>query len=205
MGASAVGRRFRTGDGGGRLGGWMRMLEETLPNTLTALDDLAAALVSRVNGVHTTGFGMDGTPPGTAFFDTAGVTAATIDLAAAGKVDSKKIVASSTDPTTGVQDGALALAIAGLRDDKMMDGGTATAETFVIDLVSGVGADLSKARQQYDARSTAAVHLDAMEQGVSGVSIEEEMTNLIQYQHAFQASTRVLNTVQQMLDTLLSL
>ena len=44
-----------------------------------------------------------------------------------------------------------------------------------------------------------------MEQGVSGVSLDEEMTNLIQYQQAFAAAARVLDTAQQMFDTLLAL
>ena len=48
-------------------------------------------------------------------------------------------------------------------------------------------------------------HLMGMERGVSGVSLDEEMTNLIQYQQAFAASARVLNTAQQMFDTLLNL
>ncbi len=201
------------GDASGRIGSWMTMLEETFPDTLAALDDLAGTLVRQVNTHHAAGFGLDGTT-GVNFFHFVdnggvgdeGVTAASIRLSDEVRQDSRHIAASAgdpTDPLAGASDSDIANAIAGLQDAMLVGG--EPSENFVINLVSGIGARIERASGQHEARTTAATHVEAMERGVSGVSIEEEMTNLIQYQHAFQASARVLNTVQQMLDTLLSM
>ncbi len=87
----------------------------------------------------------------------------------------------------------------------MLNGGTETIETFATNLVAGIGASVQQASLQAVGQTAVLDHLAGMEQGVSGVSLDEEMTNLIQYQQAFAASARVLNTAQQMFDTLLAL
>ena len=71
--------------------------------------------------------------------------------------------------------------------------------------VSQVGSDVKSAQ---NAQSTAQAVLTAVNnqrQSVDGVSIDEEMTNLIQYQQAYQAAARVMNTINQTLGTLLSM
>ena len=95
--------------------------------------------------------------------------------------------------------------ISGLRDASVVTGSAETAEKWVINLVGGIGADAHRTRAQYEHAAAFTNHIEAMEKGVSGVSIEEEMTDLIQHQQSYQASARVLNTVQTMLDALLSM
>ena len=58
---------------------------------------------------------------------------------------------------------------------------------------------------QAGAHAAVASHFAAMEQGVSGVSLDEEMTHLLEAQHAFAAAARVLDTAEQMMDTVLAL
>lgn len=196
---------FRTdAEGNGRLGGWLHLLNHTLPETRTALDDLAGTLVREVNALHTGGFGLDGSTD-VAFFHEEGVTAATIRLSSEVLADSKSIATSSQDPASGVNDGTVALDIARLRDALLMNDDTESTETFVINLVSDLGARVDRASSQYESRAAFASHVEAMEKGISGVSLEEEMTKLIQYQQSFQAATRVLNTAQEMMDALLAL
>ena len=95
----------------------------------------------------------------------------------------------------------MALDIAGLRTQPVLNDGAETIETFATNLVAGV----QKASLQAVGQTAILDHLSGMEQGVSGVSLDEEMTNLIQYQQAFAAAARVLDTAQQMFDTLLAL
>ena len=198
-------------EGGGRLSGWLRLLEEHLPDTLTSLDALAESIVKEVNAIHTTGYGPDGSTNINFFFynngagGEEGISAASIRISDEIENAITNIASSSGDPTNGYNDSSIALAIADLRDDLLLNGGTESLETYAINLVTGIGINVDQASSNYESSAILATHLEGMEKGISGVSIEEEMTNLIQFQQAFAATARVLNTAQEMLDTILAL
>jgi flagellar hook-associated protein 1 FlgK len=59
--------------------------------------------------------------------------------------------------------------------------------------------------QLLDVQQNAVEDFDARRQEVSGVSIDEEVTNLLQVQRAFEASARVITTTDRMLETLLGI
>lgn len=183
----------------GRIGAQLQTLTQDLPDALTSLDSLAAGLVASVNALHAGGTGLDGVS-GRSFFDPTGVTAATIGLSSdvAGTPDA---IGASGDGATG--DSSVALEIAALRTGAVV--GTETAEAFVTSLVSGIGASASEASTRAAGQAVVAGQLESLERGISGVSIDEEMTQMIELQQSFAATARVLNTAQEMMDTLLAL
>ncbi len=185
----------------GKLGAWLRTLNQTLPDTRAALDAMTNALVTEVNALHSAGYGLDG-GTGRDFFDPAALSAGSVRLSADVLGDSAAIAASGDPAAQG--DNAVALGIAGLRAQPLI-GGSDTIESFATNLVADIGASVQKASLQAVGHAAVVDHLAGMELGVSGVSLDEEMTNLIQYQQAFAASARVLDTAQQMFDTLLAL
>ncbi len=197
-------------EGGGRLGGWLRTLQSTLPDALASLDAIAEALVKEINTVHTTGHDLDGNT-GVAFFHydagppESGVTASSIRLSDAVNDDSRAIVASAGDPSDGVNDSEVANDIFRLSEAGLMNGGTETIESYAINLVTGIGATARRASSLYESHAALANQVDAMAKGVSGVSLEEEMTDLIRYQQSFAAAARVLNSAEAMMESLLTL
>jgi flagellar hook-associated protein 1 FlgK len=193
---------LRPSSEGGRIGGWLHTLQTTLPETQASLDTLASTLVTQVNTLHATGYGLDGVT-GRNFFDPASTTAATIQLSSDVLGDVNAIAASGDATASG--DNGIALQIAALRDATLMNSGTTTMGTYVIDLVTGIGSQVESALTQLSGQAMVVDNLDGMEQGVSGVSVDEEMTHLIELQQAYAASARVLNTAQEMMDTLLNL
>jgi flagellar hook-associated protein 1 FlgK len=86
--------------------------------------------------------------------------------------------------------------------------GTASAASTIGDQygrqVASLGVDSSTAAGQSANQQVLISHLTTQQQQVSGVSLDEETTNLIQYQHAYQAAARVINVVDDMLDTLIN-
>jgi flagellar hook-associated protein 1 FlgK len=170
---------------GGSLGAQLKTLQKTLPDT-------RAALVADVNAAHGAGYGLDGST-GLNFFDPAGVTAGSIRLSD-DVSDPAAIAASGAPDAPG--DSSVASALAALREG---------FDTQAIDITAGVGGKLRAARSAAGAQAAIVDHLAAMEAGVSGVSVDEEMTNLIEAQHAFAAAARVLTTADEMMQTLLSL
>ncbi len=164
---------------GGQLGALLGLSAPAGPlaSFQTGLDEVAAQLAGSVNALHTT----------TPFFT--GATAATIAVA----VTPAQVQTSSPAAAGGNN---IAQAIAALR------GGA--ADRAYTGLVAKVGSDVQTAQ---DDQSTAKAVVGAIEnqrQSVSGVSLDEEMTNLISFQRGYQASARTLTMMDEMLDTLIN-
>ena len=184
---------FKAGDeGNGRLGGLLRMLNDHLPETRAGLDALAARLVDGVNTAHAAGYGLDG-GTGRDVFDPAGVTAATLARSADLDGPDKLALAGAPDAPGDV---SVALAVADLREGVEKDAAA---------VVGRVGQRVQSAAGHADAAGALVNHFEGLASGVSGVSLDEEMTHLIEYQQAYAASARVITTAQNLFDTLLAL
>jgi flagellar hook-associated protein 1 FlgK len=162
---------------GGRLGALIKL---TGPNgALTAvqeqLDEVASTLSSTVNGFLPK-----------AFFS--GASAATLAVA----LSSPEVQASGTGNPGGNE---LAQSIAALR------GGAAEQE--YAGLVEKIGSDVRTAQDDKTNLQTTLLAVNDQRQSVSGVSLDEEMTNLITYQRGYQASARTLTAMSEMLETLI--
>lgn len=187
----------------GRIGAILRTLNTTIPTVEQQLDDLAASLVDRINAIHSTGYDLDGNT-GLNFFDPAGTTADTLSLSA--DIAGARAIAASGNPDPSAQgDNATALAIVNERAVEQTALNDATFENFALDIVSSIGSQLQAANGQFEGHSAVVSYLSGLERGVSGVSINEELTRLIQFQQSFSAAARVLNSAQAMMDSLLSL
>lgn len=177
---------------GGVLGAHLGLVRDALPATRTALDALAADVVVGVNGVHRAGFGLDGST-GLDLFDPAGTTAATIRLDPLFP-GPDALAASVATGQTG--DGSHAAQLASLG---------AAAYTSATGLLAGVGSRARASLTAAEANAAYADHAAALRDGVTKVSLDEEMTQLIRYQQAYAASARVLETANGLFDTLLAL
>jgi flagellar hook-associated protein 1 len=166
---------------GGKLGALQALASPGGPALTyrSQLDAVAADLVSKVNALH----------PATPFFDPAGTTAATIGVVATA---STAQTSSTGDP--GGND--VAQAIASLR-------GGSTDQMYGT-LVAQIGVDVNAANNAESISQTLADAVDKRRQSVSGVSLDEEMTNLVRFQRGYQASARAMTTLDDMLDTLIN-
>jgi flagellar hook-associated protein 1 FlgK len=162
---------------GGRLGALLTMTGPAgaLTHLQEGLDSVASALASTVNA-----------PLTKQFFS--GETAATLAVA----VKSPEVQASGTLAVGGNE---IAQKIAALR------GGA--AEQDYAALVEKVGSDVRSAGDEQTNLQTTVTAISDQRQGVSGVSLDEEMTNLITYQRGYQASARTLTAMSEMLETLI--
>lgn len=207
FGTTGVAFQTDPGQNDGRLGAWLRTLNTTLPETTSKLDELAKALVEGVNALHANPLDDEGNPLGSVgidFFEQSGVTASSIRLSDAIRTDASQIAPVTAFYDTGGQLINMASAIADLRSSNLGSLST-TSESYTIDLVSGIGQKIHQASTRAAGQSAVVDHLDAMANGVSAVSIDEELTNLIKYQQAYAAAARVLSTTQTLMDTLLEL
>ncbi|MDD5425928.1 MAG: flagellar basal body rod C-terminal domain-containing protein, partial [candidate division Zixibacteria bacterium] len=162
------------------------------------LNELARSLVTEVNRLHQSGYGEDGTT-GIAFFDPAYTDASTIRLNTFVQDDINKIVSSA-----GVDgDNLIALAIADLRNTKVMSSGTKTLNEFYNSLVGSLGIEVKEATSFSGNYELLINQIDNSRQSVQGVSLDEEMANLIKSQHAYDAAARVITAMDEALDTVI--
>jgi len=166
---------------------------------LAKLNTLASTIASATNTQHALGTDLNGNPGG-AFFDvTAGSEAATIAVDPA-VLASPSLIAASSNGAVG--DSANALAIADLQQGLLIGG--ATIDQSYSQLVTQIGSDSQQAQQNLTNQTSLVESLTNRRASVSGVSLDEEMSNLLQFQRGFQASARALTAMDQMIDQLVN-
>lgn len=102
-------------------------------------------------------------------------------------------------------DNANALATAGLRNGNHMSNNTTSFDSYYSGLVGEIGVDVQNASRSYQYKQSMVEQLSSRRESISGVNLDEEMANLIRYQHAFTAAARMITLVDEMVEELLNL
>jgi flagellar hook-associated protein 1 len=185
-----------TGLTSGKLQGLITLRDTTIPGYQTQLNTIASTLISKTNTQSGLGFDLNGNPGG-AFFT--GTDASNIAVNPALVSNPSLIAASSTG---AVGDSGNALAIADMQHTNVI--GSSTIDVAYTQLVTQVGSDVQQATNQVDTTTALVNALQSSRQSVSGVNLDEEMTNLITFQRGYQASARALSAMDSMLDQLIN-
>jgi flagellar hook-associated protein 1 len=182
---------------GGQLQGLISARDESIPSGQSSLDNLAAGLISAVNKQQNAGYDLNG-GPGANFFTPFTPTTAGSNAGAAATMTvaltNPREVAASSGATSG--DSANATALANLQSAQIVSG--QTAGDYYSNLIDQVGNDVSNATSEQEAVGLVLQQLTNQQQSISGVSLDEEATNLITYQQAYEAAARVISTVDEL-------
>jgi len=186
----------------GELKGWIYSRDTSIEDYLTRLDTLSANMISEVNTLHAAGTTLDSvTTTGVNFFTGTGAVNMAVNSAIEGNSD--LIAAASAGE--GLPGGnSTAIAIANLQTSATMPG-SSTFDAYYNSLVGQVGADVQTTDFNQNHQQTMVENLKEYRQEVSGVSLDEEMVNLIQFQQAYSAAAKLITTADEMVDTLLSM
>jgi flagellar hook-associated protein 1 len=178
----------------GQLGGTLQARDQQIPAFQTQLDTLAAGLANAVNGVQTAGFDLNGNA-GTNLFNPppANGVGAAADLSVA--ITNPALIAASSDGTSGSNGNAQAMY--SLSSQPIIDGQNPT--DYYSGIVSNVGNATSNASAEQNASNLILQQLQDQLNSVSGVSLDEEAANMVQYQDAYQASAQVITTINDMM------
>lgn len=183
---------------GGYVGQLHTLVNVTLPALRTQLDGVAQKLVTDVNALHTAGKDASGTS-GRLFFDPANLTAASISLssdAALGVLGHPERVAAAS-ATGGVNDGSNANLIGDLAD------ATSGIDDMYHAYLATVGTSTKSARSKADAQELVLSSAREDLKSISEVNIDDELADLTAAQRAYQASSRVVTTIDDMLEDLI--
>jgi len=177
---------------GGTLGGSIQTRDQVIPSYLKQLNTLASQFASAFNAAQAKGFDSNGNA-GQNFFSVPANPAG----AAAGisvSITDPSQLAISSDGSAG-SDGNVANLSAALTNT--LPSGQTPSQAYA-NLVFQVGNDVSNSSSQSTAIGQNILQLTNQQNSVSGVSIDEETTNLIRYQTAYEAAARIVSTIQQL-------
>ena len=88
---------------------------------------------------------------------------------------------------------------------RVMENGNSTLDSFYNGIVSDVGVVAGRNRNSLVQQKDISMQLDKMREQISGVSMDEETANLLQFQRAFDSSAKVISVADQCLETVLNL
>jgi flagellar hook-associated protein 1 len=172
---------------GGQLGGAIQIRDQTIPSYLSQLNTLASQFSTAFNAAQAQGYTSSGAQGGALFtVSSAANAASTIS------VSNSAQIAVSSDGSSG-SNGNVANLSATLTN-KLPSGQTA-ADAYA-SLVYQVGNDTSTASSNSTAIGDNLLSLTNQQSAISGVNIDEETTNLIKFQTAYEAAARIVSTVQ---------
>jgi len=202
---------------GGEFEGLVSIRDEFIPSIKDDLDRLAYEVSGAVNAVHYDGAGLDGTtqqnffsvhlapgpapvPPPDPWIDAARNISVLIS-------DSNHVAAAQAPPPLGTVapgDNRNALLLSNLGEDFLIDG-VDDFGAYYGKITAQIGIESSQNQLALGGAEDAVIQLQNLRDGIAGVSLEEEMINLIQYQRGFESSAKFLSTVDEMMGSIIQL
>lgn len=184
---------------GGQVGGLVGVRDGALAEARARNDTLASVLIASVNNVHATGIGLGGASGRDLF---SGTGAGDIRVDPVIRDDPRLLQLSASG---GSADGSVATAIGRLDDRPQASLSGMTFSGFYGQTVSGLGQHLVSVNNQIADQSAIAGLLSQQRTAISGVSLDEEMSQLLVYQRAYQASARLVSVVDSLMETVVNL
>jgi flagellar hook-associated protein 1 FlgK len=182
----------------GTAGGQLNALNTIIPSYRAQLDTLAQDLAASLNGAHTSGYDLAGALGGPLLGSSGGpLTAESLKVMI---TDPKLVAASSVGPTGGVAavDNGNADKIAQLR--LSTTGIDAGYRKMIVEL----GVQSAVSQRNLGIQGVISTQVDAARESVSGVNLDEEMTNMLSFQHAYSAAGRMITAIDETLDLLIN-
>ncbi len=194
-----------------------------IPYVVSQLNSLCQKITKDVNNIHKTGYTMPNASNSNVsqtninFFkdtstgqDASLVTAENFSVSDEVKLSIYNIAASDTlvtvDSSGNMQqgNGSIALQLAKLVDSSNSSGTDASFSSLFKTIVTGIGIEMSHIQDIAETQLVLQNHLSSQRQSITGVSLDEEMTNMIQFQHAYSAASRVITAMDEQLNTLIN-
>jgi flagellar hook-associated protein 1 FlgK len=190
---------------GGKLGGLLEVRDKLINDLHANVDQMAVTLGDSVNGLHRQGFDAYNNKAGDFFIFQEGGEHYAADMHVAENVkEDVGRIASGLVPNSPA-DNRVSTKIGQLQYTSLMDDGRFSLDDFYNSMVGQVGIQSKRTQTAQAAQSDIVKQLGNIRESISGVSLDEETTKLIEYQKAFDASARLIRTADEMFDTVLNL
>ena len=172
---------------GGKLGALSETANVLIPDHIAQIDAVATRLMDDVNAVHVTGFDQDGNP-GVPFFTT-GPGGLAVDPAIVS--DPRLVAASGAAGTLG---GSVAAQLAGLQG----------IDQEYREMVVRLGVSSQSSQRRLQLQDAVVSQVGGEQEASNGVNLDEELSDLVRFQRAYEANSRFISAVDDLLNTLVN-
>ncbi len=197
---SSTGVDITSGLTGGQLGGALQARGQDIPAIQSQIDTLAFGIATQVNATNSAGVDLNGNPGANVFNVSATASGAAASMSVA-------ITSASQIAAAGVGEGsagnANATALAGLQNAAIAGG--QTVSSFYSTFLTSVGTTVASATTQNSAQQSELTQLTSQRNALSGVTLDQEASNLTQYERAYQAASKVFSIVDSLVASALNL
>jgi len=190
--------------GKGKIAGLLNVRDDFISDYQNNLDDLASEIISQVNELHKEGFDAYQNT-GNDFFAVPSKDIAKNMAVKDEIVNDVRLIAASAVVSSG--NGEIAREVSALKDQitKFLNGDKATFGSYYGSMIGQIGRDVADANSNAEQQDTILNQLISHRDALSGVSVDEEMMNILKYQMGYNAAGRLCQTVNELLDTLMNL
>ncbi len=197
---------------GGSIAGTMEARDDYILSYLDAFDELAYTLATEMNAIHYGGHGIgdNETTTGVNFFETIAAqygASRSLDINAAVANDPSLIGAARDDGkgmSLGCGDGSNALLMAQQKQARVLTSDSATFNQFYEAFTARLGSDAGRAEQMTENQTELTGQIETQRQSTMGVNIDEEMLDIVKFQQSFNAMSRYITTIDEMLDKIIN-
>jgi flagellar hook-associated protein 1 FlgK len=196
----------------GELYGLIHVRDDVMTELKDRMDRMVGTFASKVNAIHRQGFGRDGLSGRNLF---SGVGVGSIEFPESFVDGMERIHLNFDTSQTNMlahalvphapSDNRVPLAIAALEHDRIYENGTVTLQDFYAATVGDLGVKVKSFRDSDDNFGSILRQLNTYHQSVTGVSMDEEAAKMVQMQHQFNASAKMIRTADELMETVLSL
>jgi flagellar hook-associated protein 1 FlgK len=190
----------------GKIAALLELRDNRIQSVIDRLDQIAVSLVNTVNAQHALGFNLNGAAGGDFFTSIPAVPgAAGIVQVNAAVASDPRLIAAASVANAIPGDNRNALALLSLRSVTHVALGNLTIQDSFLALVGDIGSQVESAQVGLDFRQSLLTQTEARRESVSGVNMDEEMTKLILFQRAFEASSLLVRTADEMYGALIEM
>jgi len=203
-GASSVSADITSSIQGGTLKALIDLRDNQIGGFIDTVDNLAQSVMTQVNNVHRAGYSANGTTNIDFFKNVTKDFAESFDISDEIKADPNNVAATSSEDNPSDNDIALSIANLGAAP-VTINGQSTTYVDYGSSIASKIGSLTQNAKDLSEYHQTLMTSIQTQRDNVSGVSIDEEMTNLIKFQYAYQAAARLINVADTLMSSLMEI
>ncbi len=171
-----------------------------IPDIITKMNSFVSTLITETNAVHSTGYGLDGTSTGNDFF----VGSSMHDIVINPDIDDDIGLIAAASGSGQQGDNSNISEIVGLRDALLLNGDTINFDNYYNSMIIQMGVDGQQSARELENTELLIDKINSRQDSISGVSLDEELVNLVKFQHAYNAAAKIITTMDELIDTIIN-